>query len=573
MDGDDDDDLLLTSADGQHKLLRYDGASGFQDVTAGSGLNTPLPATFGVAVGDYDGDGLPDVYFTNNGPNILFHNDGGATFTNVTAEAGVAGDGMSTSASWADFDRDGDIDLYVGNYIDEINFPYHVGRPNELYVNETTADGALFVERGVDLGVADLGFFGPPVPGFEPGKPGEPTAGCTLSVSTHDYDDDGDADILVGNDFGMFVLPNRLMRNDTPRGGPLLFTDVSDATNFSDFLQYNMGINGADYDRDGDWDFYLSDLGDNAFLRNDDGVFTNVIDEAGPVEGVNLSGTLLLTSWGTVWADVDNDGWEDLFVVNGHIPAEDFIKNETQSPNSLWMNRHDGTFELVPPLTSGVANLGSGRGAVFTDLNADGGIELYMENNSNIWLPDGSVTQGAKSRMYRSRPHPTNHWAEFRLKGVRSNTEALGARLDLVASGRLQKRQVRDDGVYLTSPSRLVHFGLGPAETIDELTVRWPSGTVQTVFDLPVDVVRILTEPDVVVSSAVAQGRGLVVTVDNLADGPRQVVVKAAGRERTVVVAAGAEAVVRLRAPGASVVEVVDLATGARDAARLTPGS
>jgi len=158
MDGDGDDDLLCVSGALSHRLMRWDGWA-FHDVTAGSGL-PPAAKTFGVIAGDYDDDGLPDVYLLNNGPNQLLHNEGNGVFTDVTAALGVAGPAeMSTAGAWADFDRDGDLDLYVGNYIQGGDFPFKEGWPNRLWVNTGTPEAPVFVDMAPELGVDDVGVF------------------------------------------------------------------------------------------------------------------------------------------------------------------------------------------------------------------------------------------------------------------------------------------------------------------------------------------------------------------------------------------------------------------------------
>jgi len=503
-DGDGDEDLLCTSGDGAHRLLRRD-AAGFVDVTPGGGL-APLqvPDNIGVAVADFDQDGLPDVYLTNRGANVLGRNHGDGSFEDVTDAVGVGSPGWSTSASWADFDLDGDLDLYVGNYVGEIQFPYHVGEPNDLYLNEGTAEGPAFVERGAELGVDGMGVYGrpdvPPELVRTVGTPqlGAPTAGCTLSTCTVDYDEDGDADLMVGNDFGMWVLPDVCYRNDGEPGGALAFTDVTLAVNFDLRPAYNMGINAADYDHDGDWDLYLSNLGDNVLMRNDGGVFSDATYTAGPVDGVVDGGDLLLTSWGTVWADFDNDGWEDLFVVNGHIPAASFIDNATESPNNLWLNRGDGTFERVDPTLSGLADLGAARGMAASDVDGDGWMDLYVMNNGHASI----AHPGDRCRLFVNRGKlgdPGNHWLSLRLIGTSSNVEGLGARVEALTPTALRKRQVLGDPVYISAGTRRVHFGLGAERRVDVLTVHWPSGIVQELLDVPADEHREVREPSVLV--------------------------------------------------------------------------
>ncbi len=504
VDADGDDDLLITRGNGQHGLFEnVDGV--FADITAGSGLDTVVVLdVLGLAVGDANADGLPDVYLTAHGENAMLVNLGGGVFADVTAAWGLADIPMfSSSAAWADFDRDGDLDLYVGNYLAVISFPYHGGAPNRLFVNIGTATEPFFEERAHGLGVAGWTTYGEPWPGFEFGAPGPDlaTAGCTLSVCTADYDDDGDADLLIGNDFGMFVAPNVLYRNDTPPGGPLAFTDVSTETGWNAVWQYNMGVNPSDYDGDGDWDFYLSDLGANALLRNDDGVFTPVTAQAGPVEGLNEAGDLLLTSWGTLFADFDNDGWEDLYVVNGFIPAASFIANEVRAPNHLWRNLGDGTFALVPD--SGLEDEGVGRGVTLSDVNADGRLDLHLMNNGDLAFSAPSdrcrlfVNQGSADAAgggATTGSTTTGGAVTLRLAAVFGHPEALGARVDAWVGEHRMRRQLRADPVFLSSASRLLHFGLGESDVLDRLTVDWPSGTHQELFDLASGAVQ-LEEP------------------------------------------------------------------------------
>ena len=264
-DADGDEDLFVASPDGRHRLFHNVGGS-FEESVVTAASVAGNPRNVGVTVGDYNNDGYPDIYLTNKGPNNLLTNLGDGTFRDDTTEVGLTGSFWSTSAAWADFDRDGDLDLYVCNYIGVEAWPYHLGQPNNLYVNVGSSEAPHFEDQGEQCNVWDLGQFGEAHPDFpysdgpDGRQPGQPVFGAGLSVSTRDYDDDGDQDILVGNDFGMFVSPNRLYRNDTPKGGAMTFTDVSSLTLFSSHPHFNMGISGADYDHDGDWDFYLSNM-------------------------------------------------------------------------------------------------------------------------------------------------------------------------------------------------------------------------------------------------------------------------------------------------------------------------
>ncbi len=496
MDGDHDDDLFWVSSAIDHTLLRNDGGS-YVDVTAGSGVSDGLPHnTMGVIAADYDDDGDVDLYLTNRGKNQLLANLGDGTFTEVAESLGLDDGAWGTSATWADFDLDGDLDLYVGNYIAEIDFPYHIGAKNRLYLNEGTSAAPVFVDRAAELGVDVSTVFPAPVPPWIVGKEGQPTAGCTLSVSSTDYDGDGDPDLAIGNDFGIFIMPNLLYRNDgVGEGGNLVFTDVSAETGFG-IAQFNMGINWGDYDRDGDWDAYLTDLGPNALLRNDEGVFTEVVEQAGPVEGE--IGPLFLTSWASLWVDVDNDGWEDLYVANGFIPADSALANEEESANGLWRNLADGTFSKVSQ--SGVANKGVGRGLASADYDGDGFVDMALLNNgfpglfgidlaSHLYNNSGSLATGA------------SRWAALRLIGVRCNVEALGAQVDGWAGGEVMRRQVRADPVYQSSSSRQLHFGLGAAPRLERVELRWPDGTYQELHGVPAGMRLLVVEPRIVIDA------------------------------------------------------------------------
>ncbi len=461
FDQDGDEDLLATNSDGMHILYRNDGNT-FVDVTLNSGLSIRVTDTnFGVSVADYNQDGLPDIFCANIGPNQLFTNLGGGKFVDDAAALGLQDARWAISASWADFDRDGDLDLYVGNYIASLSFPYQSGAANLLYVNVGTAQNPQFQEQALALGVANVGVFGPPVPGFPqfPSREGEAAAGCTLSVCTLDFDEDGDQDLLVGNDFGEWVIPDKLYRNDTPMGGALVFTDVSVATGFGSHGHYNMGINGSDYDLDGDWDFYLSNLGPNFLFQNNGGVFSDVAATAGCVDGQNDAGTLLLTSWGTIWSDFNNDLYEDILVVNGYIPAASFIANDKSATNHVFANQKNGTFQRVDPVQSGMDDMGVGRGVAASDVNGDGWMDFYMMNNG-VFPTDPAercrlfINQG-------STQNPGRKACQLRLFGWKSNKEGLGARL-LAEVGGKTLRAARSWRIRSTPPVAPVRCTLAP---------------------------------------------------------------------------------------------------------------
>jgi len=504
LDLDGDDDLVLTGGDVLQKVLRNDNGS-FTDLSTTAGLVTNDRNTMGIIGADYDQDGLPDLYLTAHGPNDLFRNLGGFQFENVSTTEEVEGSGWSSSAAWADFDLDGDLDLYVGNYIEALSFPYHIGRANDLYVNQDGTGPQPFVEMAALLGVDDSGVFGPlRDPTFEPqfGPPpiGTATAGCTLSVATLDFDEDGAPDIQVGNDFGWFVLRDKLFRNDMASESGLAFTDVTAATMYDQIPLCNMGVNAADYDHDGDWDFYHSNLGINVLLRNDGGIFNDVAASAGPMEGVHINGQLL-SSWGSVWTDFDHDGWEDLFVVNGWVPAASFIQNAIYSPDALWKNAGNGTFSRYSMAESGLDGIGVGRGMGVSDVNGDGRMDIFVVNNGTFY----PANTERRSRLYINEGADGN-WLKLRLHGRKSNLGGIGARIEARAGAELWKRQMLADPVYLSSGTRTLHFGLGDHPAVD-LTIAWPSGIEQRIPNLAVNADLDIREPLVMIDRIMTTAR------------------------------------------------------------------
>jgi hypothetical protein len=497
LENDGDEDLFAAGTDSRHAMFRNDGG-GFLDIYLTSGLHTSASgSTIGVAAADYDSDGFVDLLLTNTGPNQLFRNLGNGTFSDLAQVSGLTEAAWSSSASWADFDLDGDLDLYVGNYVQTLNFPYHFGDPNHFYENQGNGQ---FVEGAAGLGIDNVGVFGPTVPGFPYIAPtGQATAGCTLSVSTLDWDEDGDPDLMVGNDFGQWVIPNTFYRNDIDLGAGLVFTDITSTTGFDTAPHYNMGINPGDYDHDGDWDLYLSNLGDNRLMRNDNGVFADVAAGAGALEGLNDLGTLLLSSWGTSFSDLDNDGWEDLLVSNGLIPAAMFILNEKDAENHILLNNHDGTFSRLDPVTSGMNDSGASRGIALTDFDSDGLLDFYVMNNGAA----ATAKPGDKCRFYHNEGTLAAQgagWLELDLVGRFGNTQGIGARVDATDGQTTWKRQVLGDPVFASASSRMVHFGFGGAKSVD-VTIDWPLGGHQELVGVPAAIRFEVLEPAVLLSS------------------------------------------------------------------------
>lgn len=463
-------------------LLRNNHDGTFTDVTEKAGVANERWG-FGVAVGDYDNDGWPDMYVSNYGKNRLYHNNHDGTFTDVAGKAGVELGSWSTGATWGDYDHDGRLDLFVPGYVkfDPGNPPIPGqgglppgfcqfrgievmcgprGLPGEAdHLFHNNGDGT-FTDVSVRAGVADSrGYYG-------------------FSSVFADVDDDGWVDLLVAND----SVPKYLYRNKHDG----TFEDVSYLSGFAlsddGREQAAMGIAVADYDRDGKLDFYITNFSDdyNTLYHNDgEANFTDVTNRAGIA---NL--TIPFLGWGTGFLDYDNDGLPDLFVADGHVypgvDKQDWGTTWAQRP--LLLRNLDGSkFQEVPAATgSGLADVLTARGAAFGDLFNDGHIDVVLNNID------------ASPALLRNVVKNSNHWLGLRLVGgPGSPRDAIGAKVLVTAGGVRQRGDVFSGGSYASSSDQRLHFGLGSASRIDKLEIDWPSGKKQEVAVPSVD--RIFT--------------------------------------------------------------------------------
>ena len=456
----------------------HDGT--FTDVTAKAGVGTPCFA-MGGAVGDIDNDGWPDLYVTCLGGNVLYRNNGNGTFTDVTAKAGVADGRWSTGAAFADYDGDGFVDLMVSNYVDfKLNdLPGFGSSPTCRF-------------RGIDVQCGPRGLRGAGDSLFHNNGDGTFTdvskkTGTDdapgyygLGVVWSDFDNTGRPSVYVADD----STPNYLYRNDG--GGK--FTEVGlesgTAVSGDGSEQGSMGVAVADYNHTGRFSIYVTNFADefNTLYRNDGkGSFTDVSYDA----GVALP-SLPYVKWGTVFADLDNDGWADLLSVNGHVyPQVDSLPSGARyrEPSNLLMNSRDGSFCDAGTQAGDAVKLPRvGRGLAAADFDNDGTVDLVIENL------DGGAT------LLRNAGVAGRHWVTFELAGVKSNRLAIGARVTITAGGMTQTDEVRSGGSYLSQSDLRVHFGLGAATKIDAVTVRWPTGVMETLKAVPVDTMVSLRE-------------------------------------------------------------------------------
>jgi enediyne biosynthesis protein E4 len=474
-------DMALAGKKARSALFHNNHDGTFTDVTEKAGVGYPCWA-MGASIGDFDNDGWPDLLVTCFGGIVLYHNNHDGTFSNVTTQAGLSSDsGWATGAAFGDYDGDGWSDLFVAHYVDldlkdlpefgsKPTCQYHginvqcgprglKGSPDALYHNN---GNGTFTEVSKAAGVDDAQkFFG-------------------LTALWCDFNNDGLLDLFVAND----GEPNYLYRND----GNGHFTDVAldagVAVNVDGSEQANMGVALGDYEHKGLFSLAISHFSDEyaALFRNNGALnFTDVSYASGIARG-----TTPYVGWGDAFFDLDNDGWPDLIIVNGHVyPQVDTkdIGTTFHEPKLLYLNQHDGTFRDISKLAGPAIQVPQvSRGLAVGDLFNDGRLEIVVENLEGE--PMILQTQGG----------PRNHWVSFELEGSKGNRLALNARIRATAGDLVQLDQVQSGGSYLSQSDLRIHFGLGGHEKVDKLEVFWPSGKVETLTNVGADHFYLLKE-------------------------------------------------------------------------------
>ena len=474
-------DMALAGRKARSALFHNNHDGTFTDVTEKAGVGYPCWA-MGASIGDFDNDGWPDLLVTCFGGIVLYHNNHDGTFSNVTAQAGLDKDsGWATGAAFGDYDGDGWPDLFVAHYVDldlkdlpefgsKPTCQYHgiavqcgprglKGSPDALYHNN---GNGTFTEVSKAAGVDDAQkFFG-------------------LTAIWCDFNNDGRLDLFVAND----GEPNYLYRND----GNGHFTDVAldagVAVNLDGSEQANMGVALGDYEHKGLFSLAITHFSEEyaALYRNNGALnFTDVSYTSGIARG-----TTPYVGWGDAFFDLDNDGWPDLIMVNGHVyPQVDTkdIGTTFREPKLLYLNQHDGTFRDISKLAGPAIQIPQvSRGLAVGDLFNDGRLEIVIENLEGE--PMILQTQGG----------PRNHWVSFELEGSKGNRLALNARLRATAGDLVQEDQVQSGGSYLSQSDLRIHFGLAQHEKVDKLEIFWPSGKVETLTNVGADHFYILKE-------------------------------------------------------------------------------
>jgi enediyne biosynthesis protein E4 len=448
-----------------NRLYRQNADGTFTDVTAQAGLASAGDGNYGmgVAIGDYDNDGYSDIYVTSYGKNILYHNNGDGTFTDVTVKAGVAAGGWSASAGFVDYDNDGRLDLFVTRYLDwDSKHSKFCGQEIRMYCPPGEFPGTtsiLYRNRG-DGTFEDVSQRS----GIAAKK------GHGLGVAFADYDGDGFTDIFVASDVTeQFLFHNNRDGTFSERG-----IDAGAALNADGKMLSGMGVAFQDYDNDGRPDLVVTELPHQlyaAFHNDGHGLFS----EQGLETGFGrLSGAT--SGWGVGLEDFDNDGWKDVFVTQGHVidNVEKFDGSlHYREPPLLALNRH-GRFEAAD---AGSDLPVAGRGAAFGDLNNDG------------WVDAITTVLGEHPQVFMNRGGK-QHWLTICLRGTRSNRDGFGARVEVNG----QTRFATAAGSYLSSSDKRLHFGLGSVQTA-RVEIVWPSGSRQTFDHVPCDQFLTAREP------------------------------------------------------------------------------
>ena len=452
-------------------LFRNGGDGLFLEVSRSAGLGKAPFYSHGTAVGDFDEDGFPDLLVTGYGGVLLFHNCGDGTFEDVAQTAGLVLQSFSTSAAWGDVNGDGVLDLYVTNYVNWSfqNHPY-CDRPE---LNKREVCNPRDFEPLPDIFYAGKGDGtfrdASREAGLQPGGKG-------LGVLLGDFDLDGDLDAYIGND----TTPNYLYRNDG--GGRLSEVGITSGAALSDFgtSDGSMGVDLADFNLDGLPDLWVTnfEMESLGLYRNEGGFTFRHVSRAFGLRAVGLN----FIAFGTVFFDMDRDGDEDVFVTNGHVNHYPVDSPRKQRP-LLFENRQGKRFENIAPSAGPYLSEGHlGRGVAVGDLDNDGDLDLMIGHTND---PAAVLSNESKNR---------NHWIGLRLIGTTSHRDAVGAIVGLVTDEGEQIRQVKGGTSYLSASDPRVFFGLGEAQTIDRISIRWPSGIVQELRAAKVDRYHLIHE-------------------------------------------------------------------------------
>jgi len=467
-DNDGDEDIYIVGGQNPDGLFENDGTGNFTDVSLSTGISmlTASLMTTSVVTGDIDNDGIREIFIGTMGENgtpfetirpnyVLKYNSSTATYQEITAQTGISDESFCMGAHFFDSNQDGYLDLYLINYVSEprmlldgsmvIGFD-HDCYENVLYIN---AGDGTFSDQTEAYGLIQTG--------------------CSLAATSSDLDGDGDPDLIVANDFGKWLEPNQLYQNEGPDAP---YIDISETSN-TNAQMYGMGIGIGDFDEDLDLDFYVTNIGENHFFVNEGNMmFANQAPEL-DIENTETPNELLTTGWGAIMEDFNNDSYLDLFVSNGYVYSAIDI-DDPQQNDEIYLGSSDYDFYRATD-ASGIDFLGTSRGALFGDWNADGRLDLITVTN------EPQSEENENSIKYYENISPTSNWIGFKLKGTSSNADAFGTQAIIYSGDRALIRECRGGDSHASQNSSTLHFGLGDQESVDSVSIYWPSGRHETI--------------------------------------------------------------------------------------------
>ena len=471
-DNDGDDDLYLTSGNWMDLFYENNGDGTFTDKTVDAGFSlTSRYNTMGVIAGDIDNDGYKDLFVTTKQKigqsfdrNLLFLNQGDGTFKEIWSEDSNAQNSWSISATFLDYDLDGLLDIYVGNYVEEskiirgenneITGYDHKCFKNHFYKNLGAGN---FTEISKTLNLDD--------------------AGCALAVTASDFDNDGDLDLVLANDFGPYVLPNRFFINDRANNQ---FVEIGAAIDANQAI-YGMGIAVGDYDNDLDLDYYITNNGNNLLLQNSNGVFTESAQQTGIDNTWNVKDIAFAVGWGCAFLDIDNDSDLDLYVSNGYIPGPDFLPTYINDYDKLFLNNGDATFQ-EDTLNYFIDNPLVSRGMAYSDIDKDGDLDILSV------VQKAPLNATRNSKLFLNQTSNNKNWLQLQLIGVSVNRDAYGSKVYVFADGKAYMQELNGGSSHCSQSTSILHFGLDDIEFIDSLVVIWTGGLkTQTFYNIPVN--------------------------------------------------------------------------------------
>lgn len=449
-------------SDGHNRLYRNLQNGTFSDVTKETGLDEPW-YSMGVTVGDYNNDGYPDIYLSNYGENKLYENRGDGSFKNITKKASVGGgEKCSVGAVWLDFDNDGLLDLYVGNYLNyDPEYTYYYapdGFPGPLAYD--SQKDVLFKNMGnsefedvtEQMGIIDID-------------------GRAMGVGAADYDDDGFVDIYVANDHTV----NFLWHNDQGNG----FTDMGtmSGTGFSQAGEatVSMSVDFADYNHDELLDIFISDDNYCSLYEN---LGNGVFRDNSYASGISMASGQFV-GWSSSFMDYDNDGDADIFKTNGEL------KHLYGQEDQLFDNIGEGKFiDASLDLSDYFRDENVGRGACIGDYDNDGDLDIYIVNLNE------------QGKFLRNNKGNQANWILMDLQGVASNRDGIGCRIKIITGETVQTTQKKSTTGYLSQNDSRIHFGLADADLIDKIEIKWPSGKYQVLEEIGVNQIIEIKEPE-----------------------------------------------------------------------------